>query len=864
MMLPTKARPVAAAIPRVLLRTLANPLLRNGHLLTLSSALSSLIGLSYWVITAWRYEPAAVGRNYAAISMMMFLAALAQLDLSSAMVRFVPSAGRYTMRLVAWAYLVSVSLAVVVSVCFLALVRQVVPGLAFLHDPLLGGSFVCATAAYTLFVLQDSVLTGLRRTAWIPLENAVFACVKVALVVALAAATPAYGIFASWMLSLGAVVLVTSVALFRWAIPCHQRRNNGHSTLPPLRQIARFVAVDYVGAVCSIAAITMLPILVITVTGPEQGAYFSLAWVIAFSLHLININMGSSLVVETAVDQSQLARSCRQVLSHTSRLLVPAVLVLMVLAPYLLGIFGQPYRSASGLLRLLALAALPHLVVSTAVSSARAQRRMVVVVGVLSCLCGLTLALGWLLLHVMGLAGVGLAWLLAQSLIAGFLLIRRDLWLNLSRGPATTELRGARSQRLRWMLVVFWVQVAVAVGARRWIGGPRTRWRERRARSEVAALLPTLLAHADRPDPSTWTIVQPIPTVSDLTVALLALEEGPPVAVLKVAHTPETAHELRAQHDALAVLRADPRLVGWRELLPRVIEFREEGDRSLALETFLPTTSLATLLSGQPDSIELLITGVLGSIASLHHRTGHTEVVDHSHLQRWVDEPLESLREMCLALAPASMSIVERLGETLRGSLTARRVQVSWTHGDFTPGNVLLAADGDRVSGIVDWGGARPGQLSLLDSYLMLLTASCQAEGRELGVIVTRLLRAGGLPEGQRRLLDQACTPARSEVRHDALTEWAIILLAWLHHVAELRRKCNLYHAHRVWWALNVEPVLRAFAALARELEPCTTPTPAKPVPAQVTRRTNKTPGGHPAPDAQQLRCSPTNTSGMP
>ncbi|MGH7743675.1 MAG: glycosyltransferase [Candidatus Dormibacteria bacterium] len=817
----TKVRSSATPIPRVLQRTLQNPLLRNGYLLTLSSGLSALIGMGYWVMTAWKYDPAAVGRNYAAISMMMFLAALAQLDLSSAMVRFVANAGRHTMRFVACSYLVSGSLAVVVSAGFLALVGHIAPGIAFLHDdPLLAGSFVCATTAYTIFVLQDSVLTGLRRTAWVPLENVVFACVKVVLVVVLAAAMPAYGVFTSWTLSLAGIVLVTSVLLFRWAIPNHQRRNNGDSTLPPLRLIVRFVALDYLGALGSIAAITMLPILVINQLGPEQGAYFSLAWVIAFSLHLLNINMGSSLVVETAIDQSQLGRRCRQVMSHTSKLLVPAVLVLMPLAPHLLSIFGQPYRSAGGVLRLLALASLPHLLVSTAVSSARAQRRMVVVAGVLGSSAVLTLAMSWLLLQVMGLPGVGLAWLLAQSFVAGVLLIRRDLWLNLSDVPAGT--RGAGLARRRWALMVFWVRVATAMGVRRWVDRRRAHRRERGARSELAALLPGLLptlpAVAGSPDPTTWTTAQPIPTTSDLIVALLSPTGGTPVAVLKVAHSPETIRELRSQQDALATLLAYPGLVGWRELLPRVIESREEETHSLALETFLPEISLATLLAGEPDSLKRLMPGVLASIAHLHQRTGQPEIVDHSHLDRWVDEPMESLRDMCLAIAPASILTVERLGQTLRDSLTGRRVLVSWTHGDFTPGNVLLTADRERVSGIVDWGGARLGELAILDGYLMLLTATSQTEGRELGAIVQRLLRAGGLPAHQRRLLDQTHA-LPDEPRHDILDERTTILLTWLHHVAELQRKCNVYREHRIWWACNVEPVLRAFAVLAPDVK---------------------------------------------
>lgn len=43
--------------------------------------------------------------------------------------------------------------------------------------------------------------------------------------------------------------------------------------------------------------------------------------------------------------------------------------------------------------------------------------------------CVLVLGLGWVLLPRLGLNGVGIAWLLTQSATAGFLWLRRDLWL---------------------------------------------------------------------------------------------------------------------------------------------------------------------------------------------------------------------------------------------------------------------------------------------------------------------------------------------------------------------------------------------------------------------------------------------------
>jgi O-antigen/teichoic acid export membrane protein len=433
------------------LHELRNPLLRNGHLLTLSSALTAIVGFGYWTVAAWKYDPATVGINSAAISMMIMVASIAQLNLWSAAVRFVPIAGRRTTQLVAGVYLLSGCVALLVGVCSVALVRLVSPGAKFLDGTLSCAMFVFAAIAYTIFVIQDGVLAALHRTLLVPLGNFVFGVLKVGLVVVLAATMPRRGIFASWALSLGCIVLAISIFLFGWAIPRHQRRAaDTLDTMPPVRQLVRFVAFDYIGEICLVGSHTVLPMLVFALLGAEQNAYFAMAWLIAYSAHLIGHNMGISLVVESAGDQSHLARQVRHILTHSSKLLVLVVLALIVSAPYLLGVFGNSYRDADNTLRLLALAALPNLLLTTAVSSARARRRMGLVVYTEATLCFLTLGLTWLLLPIIGIVGAGLALLLAQSLLACCLLVRRDLWMNFDSPPAAL----ARALQRLWSTVV--------------------------------------------------------------------------------------------------------------------------------------------------------------------------------------------------------------------------------------------------------------------------------------------------------------------------------------------------------------------------------------------------------------------------
>lgn len=101
----------------------------------------------------------------------------------------------------------------------------------------------------------------------------------------------------------------------------------------------------------------------------------------------------------------------------------------------MLRVFGPGYaRNGSTLLQLLALSALPHLVVSTAISACRVLGRMRVVVAIQAGLATAVLTLTVVLLPVLGVLGAGVAWLAAQTATALALLTARRVWLPTTPG----------------------------------------------------------------------------------------------------------------------------------------------------------------------------------------------------------------------------------------------------------------------------------------------------------------------------------------------------------------------------------------------------------------------------------------------
>jgi len=312
----------------------------------------------------------------------------------------------------------------------------------------------------------------------------------------------------------------------------------------------------------------------------------------------------------------------------------------------------------------------------------------------------------------------------------------------------------------------------------------------------------------------------PTELVGDTAAFLLRPEQGRPGAVLKVARGPLRAAELRTQRRVLAELAIHPRLDDeWRELLPRILAFDERTNATVSVESYRPGMDLAEVLARHPNRVEELTAGALSAIAPLHRRTATFVVVDNvCLLRRWVIEPLAGLTDLCRRLDPRLVPEVGRLGTMLRQALVGWCTPVSWTHGDYIPGNVRVAGVQGPVTGIVDWGGARPGQPALIDEYLMILTASCQVERADLGTVVAERLRAGGLLDRERNALRAARGRPDADIGDgrridERIDERVGILLTWLHHAVDLWRKCATHPNHQTWWATNVAPVLDAVAA---------------------------------------------------
>ena len=151
------------------------PLIQSGISLIASSIVTSGLGFVFWIVAARQFSSAQLGIGSAVITAMILLAEFAQLGLRTGLVRFVPTAGSGARQLIARSYGIAAGFALLGAVVFVVGIPLWAPALAALRaSPQLITLFVFATACWVLFLLEDSVLVGLRLAPWVPVENGLF------------------------------------------------------------------------------------------------------------------------------------------------------------------------------------------------------------------------------------------------------------------------------------------------------------------------------------------------------------------------------------------------------------------------------------------------------------------------------------------------------------------------------------------------------------------------------------------------------------------------------------------------------------------------------------------------------------------
>jgi O-antigen/teichoic acid export membrane protein len=397
---------------------LRDPLYRSSYALIANTAGTTAVGIIYWAVAAHLYSREALGRTAALVSALILVSTFAQLNMANTLPRFIPKAGRYAGKFVAYSYGAGSCAALIGGLLFVTVLPHLSRQWQFVSDSkVLAAVFVVAAVVWGIFALQDVALLSLRRPVVVPIENFVYGVCKLLMLVGVVGLLPLTGIFFSWVIPLAITVPAVNWLIFRRYLTRRDSSIIGGGLRA--REVVRFASIDYLGSVLSQAYGNLLPLLVLSTLGAAANSNFYIAWTIASGLGLIALNFGTSMLVEGSAAPERLPDLTRGVLTRCLLITSVGAAVLTLAAHPILKVYGSGYAAhTASLLTLLAVGTIPSSLVVVAVSLDRIAGRVGRATLTRLILTVLVLGGGWLLLRRVGIDGIAFAWGGANLIVA--------------------------------------------------------------------------------------------------------------------------------------------------------------------------------------------------------------------------------------------------------------------------------------------------------------------------------------------------------------------------------------------------------------------------------------------------------------
>ena len=341
--------------------TWGSHLIQNAVALMVSSGGTAVLGIAFWTTASHLTTAENIGRASAEIAAMWLLANLSQLSFGSIFDRFLPVAGKQTRAFVTRAYVLCTCVSLIAADIYLVagFGRTFIPPSPWWH-----AFFVLVVAFWTIFILQDSVLTGLRSTRWVPVENILFALAKLALLPIALVVTEHQGLFVAWSVPVFGAVGLVSWYVFRKRIPEHQATHALMESMPSAREIFLLAFAQYAQSLILVFEPAIVILILIQRLGPVQEARYYLPALISGGVALFLFNLNTSFLVEASHDPSALRQHANLTIRAAIVVLVLTVGVGVALAPYILRIFGASYAIHGTTLMRMLLLSLPGTAVS--------------------------------------------------------------------------------------------------------------------------------------------------------------------------------------------------------------------------------------------------------------------------------------------------------------------------------------------------------------------------------------------------------------------------------------------------------------------------------------------------------------------
>lgn len=417
------------AIKRTVKDMLKDRLVINSYLIMIARAVGSVTGYVFWVLAARLILPEDVGLASSVIAASLLIANLSQLGYGYGLARFLPHA-EHPSELINIAFETTLTFSCLFSLVFVAFVDVLSPALVIIKMNLITlFSFVLLVVVTSVNQMLNWIFFARRRFLFSLFYITAQSLLAIVFLVILAelklgfepilwsyAASYVIGMFLSMWL-----FLYRSEPGFKFSLIFRK---------PNRSPFTSYLMSSYITDQLLRNTITLIPLLVVNMLGPESSAYFFMPWSIVSGLVSLIGGVSSSLFAEGSNQPKKINHFMTTSLKLGLFYAVAACLVVSMLSKFILNIFGPEYvKNALSLFVVLLLSIIPGIVIQIFISFFRIQTKIWYLLVYaffyfLVCISG-----SYLGILAFGQIGIGYGWLVSQMIIVFIGIL---LWISLS------------------------------------------------------------------------------------------------------------------------------------------------------------------------------------------------------------------------------------------------------------------------------------------------------------------------------------------------------------------------------------------------------------------------------------------------
>ncbi|ALE79584.1 hypothetical protein WY02_15360 [Pseudonocardia sp. AL041005-10] len=330
--------------------------------LTLTSVFNSVAGLLGFLIAAWVMPQDQVGRATEFVSAMQLIGGAAQLNLGIGIMRWLPGAGRKSVRLVFGSLLLIMPLSGLAGLVYGLLVPRV--ALVAAGEGSFGFGLlllVLGCAGWGVFVVHDFVMVAAGRPWLAVWRSGTFAAARISLLAVLGAGLASQGMVLSWVIPVVVWIGVGTIVL--WFLVRRFAAAGGPGVLPSRATMAGFLAPTAVAQLGAVLLYNQIPLLANFRMGNAIGAVFFIAWQATVVIDTAAVFFTNSLAVQTAREPHRAVELARSTRRRMLVLFVPLLALGAALGWPVLRVLGPGYTVGAPIIAALMVGVLFRLVV---------------------------------------------------------------------------------------------------------------------------------------------------------------------------------------------------------------------------------------------------------------------------------------------------------------------------------------------------------------------------------------------------------------------------------------------------------------------------------------------------------------------